>query len=111
MALNSFFEINMPYGMLKNKNGEWMAFNREYLPLGWTDLSQQESLCSPFMQYPVYSRFPKLTDDAIRDIFNDPDLIYKDNNGQIERVYFSEYHTPSPEYFRRLKMILEYKVE
>lgn len=37
MPLSSFFEINLPYGLKKNDKGEWIAFNREYLPLGHTD--------------------------------------------------------------------------
>jgi hypothetical protein len=29
MSLTDFFRINLPYGMNKNENGEWICFNRE----------------------------------------------------------------------------------
>jgi hypothetical protein len=32
--INNFFRLNMPYGIARNENGEWIAFNREYNPLG-----------------------------------------------------------------------------
>jgi hypothetical protein len=35
--LTDFFRINLPYGMQKNEKGEWMFFNREYVPLGWNE--------------------------------------------------------------------------
>jgi hypothetical protein len=35
MSLTDFFRKNLPYGIARNENGEWMAFNREYLPLGF----------------------------------------------------------------------------
>ena len=34
MALSNFFKINLPYGIKRNENGQWTAFNREYKPLG-----------------------------------------------------------------------------
>ena len=37
MPLSNFFEINLPYGLKKTDKGGWIAFNREYLPLGHTD--------------------------------------------------------------------------
>lgn len=29
--LNNFFRINLPYGIAKNDNDEWMTFNCEYM--------------------------------------------------------------------------------
>lgn len=29
-----FFRMNLPYGMQKNEEGQWMFFNRYYKPLG-----------------------------------------------------------------------------
>ena len=37
MALNNFFKINFPYGIMKNKDNEWACFNREDKPLGTKD--------------------------------------------------------------------------
>lgn len=38
--LADFFRINMPYGMKQNKEGKWIIFNREYMPLGWNDVEK-----------------------------------------------------------------------
>ena len=35
MGLFDFFRVNLPYGLKKNSKKEWIAFNREYMPLGW----------------------------------------------------------------------------
>ncbi len=34
--MNGFLRTNFPYGIKKNNEGEWMIFNRLYLPLGMT---------------------------------------------------------------------------
>ena len=36
--INDFLRINLPYGIKKNENNEWAAFNREYLPLDFNDI-------------------------------------------------------------------------
>jgi len=37
MISPSFLHVNLPYGIRKNADGEWYAFNRMYLPLGIKD--------------------------------------------------------------------------
>lgn len=32
--LNTWFQINMPYGMFRKDNDKWVCFNREYKQLG-----------------------------------------------------------------------------
>ncbi len=59
MAYKDFFRINMPYGMRKNTNNEWLFFNREKMPIGWninnnTNHNSDES----FSQYPIYTKYP-----------------------------------------------------
>jgi len=35
--LSDFFRINLPYGIERNDKGEWKAFNREYMPIGYNN--------------------------------------------------------------------------
>lgn len=59
--LSDFFRINLPYGLKRNENGEWMAFNSEYKPIGFNENSDAGSL-------PVYNGYKGLTNGLIRQI-------------------------------------------
>lgn len=90
MGLNKFFDINMPYGMKKNSNNEWMVFNREYLPIGWCNKTQEEnsSNIDAYNSYPVHSKYKKLTDEKIEKIIKDKIRIHRNEKNEIIRVYF-----------------------
>ncbi len=83
MAFNNFFKINLPYGIKRNENGHWAAFNREYRPLGEND----------FMKYVpesafIYTNYGELSDKFLRDLADDPTSIQMDKNNAIVRVFF-----------------------
>lgn len=67
MSLTDFFRINLPYGMNKNENGEWMFFNREYMPLGWKESFTNENIIhnSSKTTIPIYAKYKGLTDAII----------------------------------------------
>jgi len=44
MSLTDFFRINLPCGIKKSSSGEWFAFNRKYVPLGWNSTRNSESI-------------------------------------------------------------------
>jgi len=60
--LSDFFRINLPYGIAKNENGEWMAFNREYLPLGYNDTNLKGLPGESYTELPVYTRYDNFTE-------------------------------------------------
>lgn len=89
MALSDFFRINLPYGIKKNDSGEWMAFNREYLPLGCNDTgkgidSKGEESAN---EMSLYTKYKGLTEAAITKICS-PSLIQRDEKGEIFRAFF-----------------------
>lgn len=90
--LTDFFRINMPYGLQKNKDGEWMAFNREYMPLGfntkdyWVPTSEGED--PRYGDLPIFTKFPKFTDEIMKGIIGDEDFIHRDEKGNIKTVFF-----------------------
>lgn len=67
--LPNFFSINLPYGLAKNDKGEWIAFNREYMPLGFSD-SKYKTEGHPNKgfksDYPVYCKYKGLTERVLK---------------------------------------------
>ncbi len=65
--LSDFFRINLPYGLERNANGEWMAFNREYLPLGFNtkDLRSDFFPEKEVEDSPYYTRYKGLTERVL----------------------------------------------
>lgn len=80
MSLSNFFKINLPYGIEKDDNGNWMAFNREYMPLGNNDkLCQTER---------IYTNYGNLTDKFLMDLADDPTSVKFNDNNEIIKVWF-----------------------
>ena len=114
MGLSNFFRINMPYGLKRNKKGEWFAFNREYLPIGWNSLKHQKSifLDNVYSDNPIYTKYTGLTEAKLRALGHDKDAVRLDPKEKIDQVFFYNDRTnPSsrPEYwndyFEKLKIL------
>jgi len=117
MSLTDFFRINLPYGMQKNSNNEWFAFNREYMPLGWNSVEKQVSIRKDncYGEMPVYSKYEGLTDSKIMKIIKE-DFIYRDDNNNITSIFFyNDVTNPKlntkywNEYFRIIKEFSKFK--
>lgn len=88
--LDNFFRINLPYGIGQNKNGEWMAFNREYMPLGYNDYSLKRGghPRESFNELPIYTSYKGLTEKFLLSLAADESSITRDDKGNIITVYF-----------------------
>jgi len=118
MALSNFFKINLPYGIKRNENGQWTAFNREYKPLGENDLSKNV----PDSDF-IYTNYGKLSDKFLMDLADDPSSAQMDDNNEIHKVFlYNDATNPSnnpndsklwDNYFEKLKKlaILKSKLE
>lgn len=105
MALSNFFNINLPYGIRRNSNNEWMAFNREYMPLGWntTDYKMNIHNDEHYTDNPVYSTYKAITDKKLLDIAGSGDSVRYDENNKINVIYLYDDKTNpsySPEYWK-----------
>jgi hypothetical protein len=81
----TFFRINLPFGIRRIQNGEWMAFNREYLPIGFN--SSKTAITEDDMsRLTVSSRYAGLTDEFLMQIAT-PDRILRDETGHIKSIY------------------------
>lgn len=87
--LNNFFRINLPYGIAKNDNGEWMAFNREYMPLGFNDTSFKEHPGYSYSNIPIYTKYKRLTETFLIDIAHGGEKgLSRNEAGEILKVFF-----------------------
>jgi hypothetical protein len=103
----NFFRINFIYGLAKNKNGEWMAFNREYMPIGYNNSEHKISGFPETASFdlPVYAKY-NLKDEVLlkiathRTINEEGELVaiwlYNDNTnpmnqGKTKNSYWEEY--------------------
>jgi len=119
MSLDNFFSINLPYGLKRNANNEWFAFNREYLPLGWNSKKDQQTIYddSPYGEFPVYTTYKNLHDDDLNAIAMDADSIYRDEQGRPHIVFlYSDNSNPvyAPQfwdaYFQKIKTLSLFQV-
>ena len=103
MSLNHFFTINLPYGIARNNdgfNGAWMAFNREYLPLGHTEKSKTFPLED--WPLPIYAKYSNTKILGIKQgtllkiaDYNEKNL-RRDERGRINRVWlYNDFTNPT----------------
>ncbi|MET6997816.1 hypothetical protein [Chitinophaga defluvii] len=118
MALTDFFRINLPYGIAKNENGHWMAFNREYLPIGFSEEGVKRNFnINSVSEFPVHTFYKGMTDDFLLKLgWGGEDSITRKDDGEIITVFFYNDATNPrnqskdiPElwnnYFERLKLL------
>lgn len=106
MPLTDFFRINLPYGVSKNIEGKWVAFNREYLPIGFTNNKNGKDLDSSYLNLPLGVEYKGLTETFISKLVNDPKYIKKNESGEIERFFLYD-DTTNPFSSKRSKVLLD----
>jgi len=89
MGLSNFFEINLPYGLKRDSDNNWFAFNREYMPIGWNETLNQgnvhEDGCYP--EFSIHTKYYSLTDKKILSIIKDEKRIHRNEDGTIKFVH------------------------
>jgi len=117
--LSDFFRINFPYGIRKNSKGEWVCFNREYMPLGW---NRKENVSihdeKAFAHLPVYTKYNGLTDARLEKLAIEPYAVSRDDEGKIYMVFFYNDKTNPQseprnwnEYFEKIKLLSKCEVK
>jgi len=85
--LTDFFRINLPYGIAKNESNEWMAFNREYMPLGYNNQDLKGLPGSSYLELPIYTKYKRLTNSFLSDLAHSESGIERNNKGDIVTVF------------------------
>jgi hypothetical protein len=86
--LSDFFRINLPYGIARNEKNEWMAFNREYMPLGFNDYNFKGQPGEDYTDMPVYSKYKGLTEKFLLELAHSDNGIQRNEDGDIIKVFF-----------------------
>ncbi len=92
MALTDFFNINLPYGLRRNSKNQWIAFNREYLPLGWSndeDVKKTVGHNDVYPNLPLHTGYLGLSEAILKKIAwsEDEEGIRRDQQGKIYMVF------------------------
>ena len=118
--LNNFFRINMPYGIIRNEKGEWTAFNREYLPLGFNDTKYKDRLPKALEGYPIWTKYKALHEKTLLSLSYPSSKVSRDKEGKIMQVWFyDDGSNPSATdkkehwdlYFEKIKLLSKFKRE
>jgi hypothetical protein len=81
--LDTFFKINLPYGIKRNDKDEWMAFNREYLPIGFNSGKESDN-----DKYNIHTCYRGLTEKLLVELADGEHRISRDPSGKIYMVFF-----------------------
>ena len=91
MGLIDFFRINMPYGIVKTKQNGWVAFNREYQPLGFNNTYSQPRIDindeQTFEHLPINTKYPNVTEKLLTSLIDENTSVEKDDKGNITRIF------------------------
>lgn len=96
MSLTNFFRINLPYGIAKNSRGEWIAFNREYMPLGWNSITSKEPdnfENNVYGHLPVYTKYKNISDKKLNELILNNDWVKLDESNKISVIWFYDDRT------------------
>lgn len=117
--MDNFFKINMPRGMVKNSNGQWTLFNREFLPLGHRpDGAQCPSVFgNSYLDLPIHHRYIGATEELLIKLSeNGGELDRREADNSIYKVQFYTQNTnPTVDpyywdsYFNKIKLLGELK--
>lgn len=96
-----------------------MAFNREYLPLGFSDRGYRQDL-SKYSSFPVYTKYrADLSDELLRKLSDNDEAIEVDDEGMIRKIFLYDDSTNPDErgrqdmwdlYFSKIQLLSEYAV-
>lgn len=114
--MSDFFAINLPYGIARNKKNEWIAFNREYMPLGFNNNNPSIDLTKGTDDYPVYTKYKEIHESTLLKLAVNDESIGRDNDGDINQVWFYDDRTNPVSnaknwdaYFEKIKIVSAFK--
>lgn len=89
MPLSDFFRINLPYGIKRNSQNQWFAFNREYVPIGYNTkiLGKDIFMNDSYTETPIYTEYKGLTDDKLLKIAGKEEAVNRDSKGKINCIF------------------------
>jgi hypothetical protein len=77
----------MPYGISQNEKGEWMAFNREYMPLGFNSTKYKQTPGISYLDKPIYTFYKGITEKFLKELVDEPEQIQRGADGKVRFVF------------------------
>lgn len=84
--MSNFFRIHSPYIITKVNDKEWVTLNREYAPLGFSQIPNGFRSDTKDNRYNIYSVYRELTNEKIIEIIGEEYVKY-DKFGNICMFY------------------------
>lgn len=120
--LSDFFRINLPYGIARNDNDEWMAFNREYLPLGYNNTNSKGMPGHDYLEMPIYTKYKGISEKKLLLLADKDSSLQRDENGKICRLFLYDDGTNPMnqsrknkalwmKYFKKIETLSELKIK
>jgi len=104
-----FLELIFRMELQKNDKGEWMAFNREYLPIGYNDIELKGSPGLSYLDMPIYTKYKAVSQRMLNEIAHSEDGIERNENGDITKVFlYNDGTNPVNLYENKSEMWNEY---
>lgn len=85
--LIDFFRINLPYGIAKNDNGEWMAFNREYRPIGFNESSHKGLPGKDYQNLNVYTKYKPFNKKSLEKLESMGASFHKNGKDEVYKIF------------------------
>lgn len=119
--LSDFFRINLPYGFARNEDNQWMAFNREYMPLGYNNTEFKGSPGQSYLDLPVYTKYKKIPEKLLFELAENESSLNRNKQGEIDRIFLyndgtnpvnqsSDKKILWDKYFEKLKKLSKLKI-
>ncbi|MCB0476726.1 MAG: hypothetical protein KDC84_01085 [Crocinitomicaceae bacterium] len=115
--LSDFFRINLPYGITRKEDGSWMAFNREYMPLGYNNTMYKNIPNVLYTDLPIYTQY-KIKKGQL-DFLESDGTQYNDKGEAIKYFLYDDETNPANQtldkkelwdlYFEKLKRLSKLK--
>ena len=81
--LTDFLKINLPYGLTRNDDGEWMAFNKNYCPIGYNKDDKKIDNWKHLSDIPLFTKYKGLTNKFIIELIGEDGSINYDDDGNV----------------------------
>ncbi|GHB44517.1 hypothetical protein [Mongoliitalea lutea] len=103
---------------MKNDQGEWTCFNREYMPLGYNNIWHESRLPNTKDNIPIWTKYKALNELTLIKLAYGESGISRDESGKINQVWFyNDGSNPSATnkkadwdaYFEKIKLLSKFQ--
>jgi len=120
MALSDFFRINLPYGLQRNEDGSCYHFNREYVPIGFSEriFAFKLNKNDKFPELPIDVQYTGFDTHLLNDLLKfKGTAVHLNPDGSIDKIFlYNDATNPKSNpnlwssYWNKLELLCNLKV-